>query len=557
MDKDASRILVVDDDEATRYVKSHLLRRHGYDVCEASLGVEALALAEDRRPHLVLLDVKLPDANGIEICRAIKSRFSRVIVLQTSAAFTGVADRTRALDGGADSYLIEPIEPDELIATVNALLRMRKAEEDVRRVNRRLEQLVAERTGEFSEANRVLAREAADRRAAETALWHAQKLDSIGQLTGGIAHDFNNLLTVVSGNLQLIHGAIAKGGDLDVAARDRLLRRLASAESATEHAARITQQLLAFARRGTLILEPVHIGDFLLAEEGFLRRAAGEAVAIDFAHAPGLWHCQTDPILLEAAILNLVVNARDAMRDGGSLSIEGANVTVDDGSLEHDRGVAAGQYVRIVVSDTGHGMAPEVAERAFEPFFTTKEAGKGSGLGLSQVYGFAKQSKGHVLIDSTPGRGTAVRLFLLRGARGLMPAARREDPAAHVAGGSETVLIVEDNELVRETMAMMTESLGYRVLTAGGATEALALIGGGNSVDMLVSDVVMPGGTNGIDLVQQARRLCPGLPILLVSGYPAAGIDRPGNYLILRKPCRREDLARQIRAALDHREAVV
>ena len=556
MGKDTGRILVVDDDEATRYVKSHLLRRHGYDVCEAGLGGEALAMAEDRRPHLILLDVKLPDANGIEICRAIKSKLSQVIVLQTSAAFTGVADRTRALDGGANSYLIEPIEPDELIATVNALLRMRKAEQDVRRVNRDIEQLVAERTRELSEANRVLAEEAAERRAAETALWHAQKLDSIGQLTGGIAHDFNNLLTVISGNLQLIHGSIAAGGAAQPAARDRLLQRLASAENATEHAAKITQQLLAFARRGTLIVEPVDIVAFLSAEESFLRRAAGEAVAVEFAHMPDLWHGQTDPILLEAAILNLVVNARDAMGDGGRLLIEGANVAIDRGSMENARGVAAGEYVRIVVSDAGCGMAPEVAERAFEPFFTTKEAGKGSGLGLSQVYGFVKQSKGHVLLDSALGEGTAVSLYLPRATALPKAAAIGEGPAELVAGGGETVLIVEDNELVRETMTMMTESLGYRVLTAGGAAEALELIGGKTPVDMLLSDVVMPGGVNGLELAQQVRALCPGLPILLVSGYPAAAVDRAGHYPILRKPCRREELARELRAALDQREAV-
>ena len=193
MSGEPSRILIVDDDETARYVKSRVLRGEGYTVSEARLGRDALALASTEQPHLTLLDVKLPDVSGIEVCREIKSRFPHIIVLQTSAAFTGVADRTRALDGGADSYLVEPIEPDELIATVNALLRLRNAEQEVRRVNRNLEQLVAERTGELAETNRRLADEIADRRQAEAALWHTQKLDLIGQLTGGIAHDFNNL----------------------------------------------------------------------------------------------------------------------------------------------------------------------------------------------------------------------------------------------------------------------------------------------------------------------------------------------------------------------------
>jgi signal transduction histidine kinase len=552
MSNEAGRILIVDDDEATRYVRGHLLRRHGYEIHETGRGHEGLALAEDQHPDLILLDVKLPDANGIDICRAIKSRLPQTIVLQTSAAFTGVADRTRALDGGADSYLVEPIEPDELIATVNALLRMRRAEQDVQRMNQRLEQLVAERSRELFEANQGLAKEAAERRAAEMALWHAQKLDLIGQLTGGIAHDFNNLLTVISGNLELVQNALKSGDDLRPSGRNRVLERLASAEVATGNAAKITQQLLAFARRGTLALEPVNLGDFLDDEQDFLRRAAGEAVTMDLVCETGLWQCETDPILLEAAILNLVVNARDAMPDGGSLLVKAANVSVDAGDQAAARGVSSGDYVQIVVSDTGHGMASEVAERAFEPFFTTKEAGKGSGLGLSQVYGFTKQSHGHVLVDSAPGMGTAVSLYLPRTVTPLEAKTARKAQVDEVAGGSETVLIVDDNELVRDTMEMMTESLGYRVLTAGGAAEALQIIGE-TAIDMLLSDIVMAGGISGLELAQRVRALRPNLPILMMSGYADAHADNPGDYTILRKPCRRDELARLIRRALNSR----
>jgi DNA-binding response OmpR family regulator len=214
MSGEPSRILIVDDDEAARYVKSRVLRGEGYAVSEASLGRDALAIAAAEKPHLTLLDVKLPDVSGIEVCREIKSRFPQVIVLQTSAAFTGAADRTRALDGGADSYLVEPIEPDELIATVRALLRMRAAEQEARRINRNLEELVVERTRALADSNRRLASEITDRRQAEAALWHTQKLDLIGQLTGGIAHDFNNLLMVISGNLELIHEAFDAGAKL-------------------------------------------------------------------------------------------------------------------------------------------------------------------------------------------------------------------------------------------------------------------------------------------------------------------------------------------------------
>jgi signal transduction histidine kinase len=549
------RILIVDDDEAARYVKSRLLRREGYAVSEARLGRDALALAAAEEPHLTLLDVKLPDLSGIEVCREIKSRFPHVIVLQTSAAFTGVADRTRALDGGADSYLVEPIEPDELIATVNALLRLRNAEQEARRINRNLEQLVAERTRELAEANRHLADEIADRRQAEEALWHTQKLDLIGQLTGGIAHDFNNLLMVISGNLELVHEALDGSAKLSSARRAQLRQLLGSAEAATEHAAKITQQLLAFARRSTFTAETICVTDLLAVSEGFLRRAAGEAIEVAFACASDLWNCRVDPVQLEAALLNLVVNARDAMAQGGKLYVESANVSVAPASGEVERGVLAGDYVRIVASDTGQGMTPEVVDRVFEPFFTTKEVGKGSGLGLSQVYGFVKQSNGHILIDSTPGEGTTVTLYLPRTASADGPTAADARPDA-APGGNETVLIVDDNTEVREVMAVIVGSLGYEVLTAGDGAAALELIRSHSRIGLLVSDIVMSGGVTGFELAERARALRPGLPVLLMSGYPA-GIVEKSNFPILHKPYRREHLAKHIRAALGEPVALV
>src|SRR5208282_5713298 len=262
-----------------RYVKSRLLRRQGYAVSEASLGRDALALAAAEEPHLTLLDVKLPDLSGIEVCREIKSRFPHIIVLQTSAAFTGPADRTRALDGGADSYLVEPIEPDELFATVHALLRMGNAEQEARRINRNLEELVAERTRELAAVNRRLTDEIVDHRQAEAALWHTQKLDLIGQLTGGIAHDFNNLSMVISGDLELVLEAFDSGANLSRAQRARLRRLLDGAEAATEHAAKITQWAsrlragAAHSRRGPSASQVC----WRAVSEGFLRRAVGEA----------------------------------------------------------------------------------------------------------------------------------------------------------------------------------------------------------------------------------------------------------------------------------------
>jgi signal transduction histidine kinase len=485
--------------------------------------------------------------SGIEVCREIKSRFPHIIVLQTSAAFTGVADRTRALDGGADSYLVEPIEPDELIATVNALLRLRKAEQEALRVNRNLEELVAERTRELADANRRLADEVADRRQAEAALWHTQKLDLIGQLTGGIAHDFNNLLMVISGNLELVHEAVGGGAKLS-SAGVRLL--LDSAAAATEHASKITQQLLTFARRSSFSEETVRFTDLLEVSEGFLRRVAGEAIEIAFNCASDLWHCWVDPVQLEAAILNLVVNARDAMPRGGKLNIEVVNVSVHATNGEAEK-VPRGDYVKIVVSDTGQGMSSDVVERVFEPFFTTKEVGKGSGLGLSQVYGFVKQSSGHILVDSNPGEGTALRLYLPRSVPFVELSATAGAHPHHSPRGSETVLIVDDNRDVREVTAVIVGSLGYEVLTAEDATGAIGIIRTRCGIDLLISDIVMSGGINGFELARAARVLCPDLPVLLMSGYPAGRDTKAGEFRILHKPYRREQLALQIRATID------
>jgi signal transduction histidine kinase len=411
MNEEETRILVVDDDEAGRYVKTRVLKSKGYAVSETALGHVAIEQAAAERPDLVLLDVMLPDISGIEVCRHIKTEFPGVMVLQTSAAFTRPQDRTTALEGGADSFLVEPIDPDELLAAVNALLRVRRAERELRRLNETLETQVAERTRELAEANAHLEQEVAERRKAEHALWHAQKLESVGQLTGGIAHDFNNLLTVISGNLELVREALAGGR---AAPADRLLRWIKSAQTAADRGALVTRQLLAFARRSVLRAETVDLAVLISAFAGFLQRALGEGVKLEMRFDPVLWRCRIDPVQFEAAILNLALNSRDAMSGAGRVAIEAANTTIDAEPLVAATELAAGAYVCVRITDSGSGMEPEVAARAVEPFFTTKDIGKGSGLGLSQVYGFVKQSGGHVVIASKPGAGTTVSLYLPR-----------------------------------------------------------------------------------------------------------------------------------------------
>jgi signal transduction histidine kinase len=547
-----ANILVVDDDEGGRYLKAHVLRKQGFHVTEAATGMAAIEQCCASAPDLVLLDVMLPDVNGIEVSRRIKATHPGIAVLQTSAAITGSHDRAAALDGGADGFLVEPIEPEELLATTQALLRLRGAEQALRRMNESLELLVAERTRELTDANRQLEIESAERRKAEEVLWHAQKMDAVGQLTGGIAHDFNNLLAVIVGSIEMIQAAFEGGGELP---RAKILRLLKASETATGRATKLTQQLLAFARRSTFTLDIVSLDEVLVACEPFLRRALGEANVLDLNFDPDLWSTRIDTSQFEAAILNLVVNARDAMPLGGMLKIATGNITIDATEARRSPGLTPGCYVLVRITDNGTGMDPDVAAHAFEPFFTTKEVGKGTGLGLSQVYGFIKQSGGHVTIDTAPGAGTTFRLYVPRcdatARAGEGDGNGREPRATPV--GHETILVVEDNAEVLELAVTTISDLGYHVLTAPDGPSALDIVRGDEPIDLLFSDVVMPGGINGFELISEARAIRGGLRALVTSGY--ANVHRPGtnrpDVPLLLKPYRRGDLAQCIRMALD------
>jgi signal transduction histidine kinase len=550
MSSTATRILIVDDDEGGRYLKAHILRKSGYHADGAATGCAAIRYCEAASPDLVLLDMRLPDIHGVEVCRQIKSSFPGIAVLQTSAAITSPHDRALALEGGADGFLVEPIEPEELLATVKALLRMRGAEQALRRLNDNLETEVAERTSQLLELNRRLEIESTERRKAEEVLWHTQKLEAVGQLTGGIAHDFNNLLAVIVGSMEVIRAAFEGNQEMP---RARILRLLKASEAATDRATKLTQQLLAFARRSTLKLDVVALDEVIVGCEPFLRRALGETIALKLSFAPELWSCRIDAAQFEAAVLNLVVNARDAMPSSGTLEIATGNVVIDAAQANRPAELTAGPYVMVRVTDTGTGMDPEVAARAFEPFFTTKQVGKGTGLGLSQVYGFIRQSDGHVTIDSEPGVGTTFRLYLPRCDQ-VKTAGDGPDMAANAPPtGSETVLVVEDNAEVLELAVTTISDLGYHVLTAADGPSAMNIIRREGQIDLLFSDVVMPGGMNGFDLISKARRIRGGLKAVVTSGY--ANIHRPGSdrpdVPVLLKPYRRGDLARCIRRALD------
>ncbi len=397
----------------------------------------------------------------------------------------------------------------------------------------------------LNQAAEALQSQRADIARLNARLLQSQRLEAIGQLTGGVAHDFNNLLTVVLGNADLL---------AEASADDPVRRQLAEMiVEAAQRGASLTQQLLAFARKQPLAPSEVDVNQRVAALDPMLRRTLGEHIEIELVRGAGLWPALVDPAQLENALLNLCLNARDAMPSGGKLTLETANAALDAQYAAQHPDVQAGQYVMLAVSDTGCGIDPALLPRVFEPFFTTKEKGKGTGLGLAMVYGFARQSAGHVSIYSEPGHGTTVKLYLPRGS-GARPAAAEPHIETAVRGGAETVLVVEDDDAVRQLACHELRTLGYRVLEAASGAKALPLIDGEEIIDLLFTDVVMPGGMSGRQLADEARRLRPGLRVLYTSGYTENAIVHHGRLdpgvQLLAKPYRRADLARAIRQAL-------
>ena len=390
--------------------------------------------------------------------------------------------------------------------------------------------------------------QAAALRQAEEQLRQSQKMESIGQLTGGVAHDFNNLLQVISGNLQLL--------GKDVAGNGRAEQRIASALAGVSRGSKLANQLLAFGRRQPLEPKVINIGRFVAGMEDMLRRTIGEAIEIETIRSSGLWNTFVDPSQIENALLNLAINARDAMEGVGKLTIEVGNAFINDDYVRTHPDLTPGQYVLLAVSDTGVGMTADIIEKAFEPFFSTKPVGKGSGLGLSMVYGFVKQSGGHIKIYSEPGDGTTIRMYLPR-------STQSEDRLAEpgfgpVTGGTETILVAEDDEEVRTTVVEMLGDLGYSVLKAKDAASALTVIESGAAIDLLFTDVVMPGPLRSADLARKARERLPGLAVLFTSGYTENSIVHDGRLDagvdLLSKPYSREALARKVRQVLNGRE---
>ncbi len=636
-------VLNVDDQDPERYVKTRDLTAGGFDVVEATTGAEALRLVEQQKPPVVLLDVQLPDISGHDVCRYIKKKWPEVMVLMTSATFVTSEHRTIGLDAGADTYLVQPAEPLELLAAVNALLRIRRSEDELRRVNEALQGRVEVQTGELSraiialkgsaermrallqttytfqgylsadgtllDANRasldaieggladVVGRpfwetpwfaatpgmaelvkqavadastgesvqhaivlnlpagersfdmalrpvrndagavigivpeavETTQRLKVEEALRQAQKMEAIGQLTGGLAHDFNNLLTAVVGNLDLIRARSAEANS----------RRWAdNALQAAQRGTKLTSQLLAFSRTQKLNTVPIDVNVLIEGMRSLLNQSLGANVTVEVDLSPGLPAAVADINQLELAILNLSINSRDAMPEGGTLRIS-TSLAPDDS-----------RFVMVAVSDTGSGMPPDVVARAFDPFFTTKPIGKGTGLGLSQVYGIVRQAGGEVLIDSKVGKGTTI-ILRLPVSLGKSEHQHHADMALVRSTAAEKLLLVDDDDDVRDIVKRVLTELGYVVREAANGEAALGALPEFKP-DLLIVDFAMPG-LNGAEVVLAARQSNPGIRILFVSGFAdfEALENAIGSAPLLRKPFRPNELAAAVRSAID------
>jgi two-component system cell cycle sensor histidine kinase/response regulator CckA len=638
MPEAVATILNVEDDTHARRALSTILRAAGFRVTEAATGQEVLQRLPREPADLVLLDIQLPDLDGRDVLRHIKaqSQANSPLVVLVSGVYLDISDRIQGLDGGADGYVTKPVAPLELVAQMRALLRLRRAEEQVRQAraeadeaHARLAAIVessddaiiamslaglitawnsgAERLygyraaevlgkpvciivppdraaelaalleqihrgapvlpmetvrlrkgGQAVDVNLALSairdgrghvsgassidRDITERKRLEEQYRQSQKMEAVGRLAGGIAHDFNNLLTVINGYTELLGSALGKDDNRDT--------YLAAIRRAGESAATLTRQLLAFSRHQPAAPRPLDLNAVVRHVERMLSRVLSEDIRLMTALEPTLGHTHADPAQIEQVLLNLAVNARDAMPRGGTLTIATRNV--DPAELPGPARTSDKQFVLLTVSDTGCGMDRVTREHAFEPFFTTKPQGHGTGLGLATVWGIVSKLGGHIALDSAPGKGTTVRLYLPRSV--AAPEAPAAAPDRTLPRGSETVLLVEDDPAVRALAAQVLRRAGYEVLEAGDAKAALRFSQArAGAIHLLVSDVVMPG-LSGAALAEQVRQTNPRIRLLFVSGHSADTCrDKglPAGVPVMQKPFATAELAHRVRQVLD------
>ena len=586
-----TRVLIVEDSPTQAEQLRWSLEEEGFAVEVAPDAEQAIEAFDAGGFDLVVSDIVMPGASGYELCEKIKaSPAGRDVPVVLLSALNDPLTIIRALECGADNFLTKPYEPKHLLSRIRTALTNKtlrasgkfKVGLEVMFLGKKFaitsdkEQILDLLMSTFEDIVRTNAELEASREQLETAkadlelyakelearveertaalqerqeqLSQSQKMEAIGQLTGGMSHDFNNLLAVIIGNLELAKENLSDGEAAEA---------LDEALEAAFRGADLNHRLLAFARRQTLLPKPTSVNDLILSTSKLLGPALGERITLRHCLEDGLESALVDAAQLEAAITNLAVNARDVMPDGGVLTIRTFRQRVT-GDEAPEEAVEPGDYVAVEVSDTGTGMTPEILQRACDPFFTTKEEGKGTGLGLSTVHGFMEQSGGSLRIDSKVGEGTVVRLLLPMAQD--QPSSEQALPTAQPAASQgEIVLVVEDNDRLRQVLVRQLRGLGYETIEADCGKAALELLDSGKAVDLLLTDVVMPGGIDGRQLATEAAKLRPELRIVLMSGFseapakPDQAAEAP--EFLLRKPYRRHDLAQTLRAALQKETA--
>ncbi|MFD2366298.1 response regulator [Pseudoduganella sp. GCM10020061] len=520
-------VLLIDDESLAEDFVRHSIQDCGIALHYLNDPARAAAVALEVQASVVVADLRMPGMDGFGVTQLLRSTPGTEhipVILLSSQEDPDI--KSRAFASGANDYLVKWPDSRELVA------RIRYHSAAYRALQQR------------DEAFNALRRSQIELAQSQAALHQSQKMEAIGQLTGGVAHDFNNVLQIIGGNLQLIK---LVGG-----VSDSVRARIDTALSGVERGARLAAHLLAFARRQPLQSVVVDAGEVIGEMREMMQRVLGMRIDITADIAPGLWLTAVDPGQLHNVILNLSINARDAMPKGGRLLIRATNVPSGSAALSE---VGNGDHVLIEVQDEGVGMPPEVMQRAFEPFYTTKPTGQGTGLGLSMAYGFVKQSGGEIQLDSQPGRGTTVRIFLPRSDG--EPVQQEPQVSCHGADGVCTILVVEDEEDVRTTTVALLSALGYRVMEAPDADSAAAMIESGLQVDLVFSDVVMPGRLTSYDLGQIVKRKLPDAQILFTSGYAEGVLAHEGkldpSVSLLHKPYNAEALSARIRHLLRRR----
>ena len=584
-----TRILVVEDSPTQAQQLQFILEAERFEVDLAPNAEIALQRFADSSFDMIISDIIMPGLSGYEFCGRIKkdTRGQDIPVILLSTLVDPM-DIIRGLECGADNFITKPYEPEQLVDRIRTVFRNRRARihgklafgvevvflgkkfvvnsekeqildlliatfEDIVRTNRGLQEskaeLVAAKTQIESYAQELERRvEFRTKQLVEQQqqLAQAQKMEAVGQLTGGIAHDFNNILTVIIGMIEILADTVAHDPELAGIA--------ATVDAAAQRGAELTHHLLAFARKQPLHPRATDTNELVIDAARLLRPTLGEHIEIESMLEENAWPALVDPGQLTTALVNLAVNARDAMPNGGKLTLETGNVYLDEVYAEAHREVVPGAYAMVVVSDNGTGIPAAIRDKVFDPFFTTKEIGKGTGLGLSMVYGFVKQSGGHIKIYCEDGHGTSVKIYLPRAA-GRDVESIDVAMAAPAQGGTETILVVEDDPMVRRYVVTQLVGLGYRAVPATNADEALVLIAQGTVFDLLFTDVIMSGSKSGRQLADEVLQRWPDVKVLYTSGYSQSAIIHNGRLdpgvLLLAKPYRRSDLAQMIRVALD------